>query len=448
MYSCGPTVYDYVTIGNLRSFLLSDLVRRTLLEAGFRVKQVMNITDFGHLVSDADEGDDKMTVALKREGLPLTMDAMHEVAGRYLRAFMSDVEMLNLLPAQAYPRASEHVKGQVALVATLLEKGYAYKTSDGVYFDTGKFRGYGKLGNIRLEGQKPGARVEASTEKRHPADFAVWKFNPSLGWSAPWGHGFPGWHIECSAMAMEYLGKNFDIHTGGIDLIPTHHNNEIAQSEAATGRTFARYWLHNEFITIEGRRIGKSIGNVIYLRHIVERGMSPLSYRYWLMTGHYRSPMNFTWEALEGAHTTLTRLWRHFVEEYASKRGSVNVEYYKRFRAHIHNDLDTPGAIAVMWELIKDTAVTAGSKRATLLSFDKILGLGLRESAQRLVAMKKVSVVEEKDLPSHVKEAVDAREKARRDKRFADADRLRDELLALGYSVQDTEEGPILTKVS
>lgn len=446
MYSCGPTVYDHVQIGNLRSFLLSDLIRRTLEGAGFTVKQVMNITDFGQLTSDADEGEDKMTLALRREDLPMTLDAMHEVAGRYLKSFLEDAAALDLLPANVYPRASEHVKGQVALIATLLEKGYAYKTSDGVYFDTGKFSSYGKLGSISLKGLREGARIEANKEKRNPTDFAIWKSNRNLGWDAPWGRGFPGWHIECSAMAMEYLGKSFDIHTGGIDLIPVHHNNEIAQSEAATGKPFARYWLHNEFITVEGRKISKSLGNSILLHNIVDRDYSPLAYRYWLLTGHYRSPMNFTWEALDGAQTALTRLWRHFVEEYGGKRGSVNAAYEARFLERLRDDLDTPGGLAIMWELIKDASALPGDKRATLLAFDRYLGLGLRESAKRLSTMKKIAVIGTKDLPLEIREKVKAREKSRAEKRFDDADRLRGELERAGYALTDTADGTEVAK--
>jgi cysteinyl-tRNA synthetase len=270
MYNCGPTVYDYVTIGNWRAYVFADTLRRVLEYNDIKVTQVMNITDVGHLTSDADAGEDKMTLALAREGKPLTLEAMKEVADFYTNAFLEDLAQLNIKRPAALPRASEHVEAMEALIATLMEKEYAYKTSDGVYFDISRFPSYGKLGNIKLEGQKEGARVEENAEKRNPQDFALWKRNDNLGWDAPWGKGFPGWHIECSAMSMHYLGKQFDIHTGGIDHIPIHHNNEIAQSEAATGRQYVRFWLHNAFLNIEGTKISKSLGNTIYIHNIID----------------------------------------------------------------------------------------------------------------------------------------------------------------------------------
>jgi cysteinyl-tRNA synthetase len=274
MYNCGPTVYDFAHIGNLRSYVFADTLRRALLLNGYKVMQVVNITDVGHLTSDADEGDDKMTVALKREGKSLTIEAMREVADTYTAAFLDDLNALNIRKPSALPRASEHIQADIALIETLMQKEYAYETSDGVYFDTVRFKGYGKLGGIDTSALQEGARVARNEEKRNPTDFALWKKNSTLGWASPWGRGFPGWHIECSAMAMEYLGKEIDIHTGGIDHIGTHHNNEIAQSEAATGRPFARIWMHNAHILVEGTKFSKSLGNTIQLRQLQGHGFS------------------------------------------------------------------------------------------------------------------------------------------------------------------------------
>lgn len=447
LYSCGPTVYDHVHIGNLRSFLLSDLIRRVLEYNGYRVVQIMNITDFGHLVGDGEEGDDKMTLALARENLPLTMDAMAAVGEKYAKSFFESARAFNLLPAAHYPRASAHIPAQIALVKTLLEKGYAYALPDGIYFDTSRFPAYGKLGNINLEGLREGARVERKAEKRNPTDFTLWKLNASFGWDAPWGKGFPGWHIECSAMAMQYLGKSFDIHTGGIDHIPTHHNNEIAQSEAATGKPFARYWLHNAFITIEGSRIGKSQGNAILLHNITDRGFSPLSLRFWYLGGHYRTPMNFTWEALEGAHTAWLRILRTFVEDLPKKEGMIDLAYQEKFFARINDDLDTPGALVILGELLKDTSVSKEDKRATLLSFDAVLGIGLSQSVEDLAGSFHLKVLSEEEIPETVRELMAKRERARGRAQWSEADALRADMEKMGYKIEDTPAGPRVRKM-
>ena len=377
MYSCGPTVYDYVQIGNLRSFLLSDIVRRTFEYAGYNVRQVMNFTDFGHLVSDGDEGEDKMTKGLKREGKELTMENMFTLATEYIQAFQHDREEMNILKPHTMPRASEHVSGQVAYIQTLFDKHFAYTTSDGVYFDTERFATYGELGGSASEEH---ARIEGNTEKKNPRDFALWKFNSELGWDAPWGKGFPGWHIECTAMATRYLGKTFDVHTGGIDLRSVHHNNEIAQAEAANSRPFVNYWLHNEFITIDSKRIGKSLGNAVTLKQLTDKGISSLAYRYWLLTGHYRQKMNFTWEAVLGAQTALQRALRMFVE--LKGKGTPHREYIQRFEDALYDDLNTPECIAVLWDLLKDDTVSDGDKKTTILTFDSVLGVGFSEPAR------------------------------------------------------------------
>lgn len=449
MYNCGPTVYGPIHIGNLRAFIFADIVRRVFLLNGFKVMQVMNITDIGHLVSDGDDGEDKMTLALKREGRECTLEAMYEVATKFMELFLDDIEALNIKKPSVIPRASEHVSGDIALIETLMQKECAYRTSDGVYFDTSKFSEYGKLGGIAPEGQKVGARVEVHPEKRNPIDFALWKKDENLGWDSPWGKGFPGWHIECSVMAMEYLGKEIDVHTGGIDLIGTHHNNEIAQSECATGRPFAKYWMHNEFINIEGTKISKSLKNTISLRQIIEHGYSPLAYRYWILTGHYRTKMNFSFVALDASAKALTRLHKYFAEKLQrAKGGVVDEQYSLKLLECINNDIDTPQSIALLWELVKDSNINTKNKRATMLHFDKVLGLGLLELARRDITARQlpVSTVPLKNLPEDVQELVHDREKAREDKDWKEADALRDTLTSKGYEVEDSPHGPKITK--
>lgn len=445
IYTCGPTVYDYAHIGNLRSYVFADILKRTLLLNGYAVNHTINITDFGHLVSDADQGDDKMMVALRREGKEPSLDAMLSIADRYTEFFKSDLEALGIMPPTQYTRASAYIKEEIALVATLREKGYTYDTSDGVYFDVARFPTYGKLGNIDIEKLKEGARVEVNPEKRHPADFAVWK-NGNLGWDAPWGKGFPGWHIECTAMAFATLGKQIDIHTGGIDHIATHHNGEIAQAEAATGSTpYVRYWMHNAFITLDEKRIGKSVGNAITLTQLKDRGYAPLAYRYWLLTGRYDAPMNFTFEALEGAKQAHYKLRRFAGEELAGVHaGTIDQGYRGRFIEALNDDLDTPKAIALIWELIKDKGLSKEVKRATLAHFDQTLSLGLL-SADESGVVKTLAL---ENLPSEVRALIRDREAARKDKRWDDADSLRQAINLKGYLVEDGPQGTKVTKVS
>lgn len=440
MYSCGPTVYNYPHVGNLRAALLSDIVRRTFEYAGYKVTQVMNITDFGHLTSDEDEGEDKMLKGLRREGLEPTMENMFQLATRYADAFKEDLKAMNIKMPHAMPRASEHVKGMIAYIEILLHKGFAYTTSDGVYFDVHQFPEYGVLGGTASAEH---SRIGVSSEKRDPRDFALWKMNTEMGWDAPWGKGFPGWHIECTAMSTQYLGKTFDIHTGGIDHIPVHHNNEIAQSEAANGRPFVRFWLHNEFITIDNAKFSKSLGNEILLRHLKERNIHPLAYRYWLLTAHYRQSMNLTWEALEGAQTALFRAWKAFVDLRGS--GRIVPEYQTKFETAVFSDLDTPRAVAVLWELLKDDAVSPGDKRMTILDFDRVLGIGfsLKESERGVVS--KVVVMDE--IPAEVRVLVDERNSARAAKDFARADELRKEITDAGYALEDGPTGSTLSKL-
>ncbi len=442
LYSCGPTVYDSVHIGNLRAYLLSDTIRRVLRYNGYKVKQVMNVTDIGHLSGDGDVGEDKMALAVKRAGKPMTLESLREVADVHIASFLADIDAMNIKRPHAMPRPSDCIPEQIALIETLMDKAYAYETSDGVYFDTARFPTYGRLGDIDIEGLKEGARIETHLEKRSGTDFALWKKGDEIGWDSPWGRGFPGWHIECSVMAMKHLGKQIDIHTGGEDLARVHHNNEIAQSEAATGKQFARFWLHNAFLNIDNTKISKSLGNTLRLQQLTDAGYPALAYRYWLLTAHYRSPVNFSWDALDGARTTLKRLHRFFFEDLASSdKGAINADYALRFHQAINDDLDTPRAIALLWELVKDEHIPRADKKATLLDFDKVLGIGLlRTDAEHSVPVT-VSPIALKDLPEDVRLLVIARDEMRDQKEWKKADELRDEIASHGFTVEDHPEG-------
>lgn len=448
MYNCGPTVYDRAHIGNLRAYVFADTLRRMFEYNGFSVNQVINVTDVGHLsgenAGNADEGEDKMTKALKREGMPMTLDAMYKVGTIYFDKFVEDMRELNIELPTKFPRAADHIQEDIDLIEILVEKGFAYKTSDGMYFDTTKFGDYGKLGNIDIASLKAGARVAANTEKRNPTDFALWKFNELLGWSSPWGNGFPGWHIECSAMSAKYLGQPFDVHTGGIDHIPVHHNNEIAQSEAASGGVpLANYWMHNAFITMKGGaggadgKMSKSAGGFLTLDSLEKEGLSPVAYRYWLLTAHYRSPVNFSFEAVRAAENALVRLMATLGEHVGGVEvaagGKVELGYKEKFTAFVNDDLDTPKAVALIWDLLKDTAVSAADKVATVLDFDKVLGLNI---AEELAGAKKEAAA-----PDEVIALADEREKARQSKDWKKADELRAKIGAAGFEVLDQKDG-------
>lgn len=429
IYDCGPTVYDRIHIGNFRAYIFPDLLRRTFEYNGYKVTQIINITDVGHLVGDGDVGDDKMTRALKREGKPLTLEAMHEVATKYLEQFKEDMNKLNIKEPEKLPRASDHIPDNIELIKQLESKGFAYVTSDGVYYDTAKFNGYGKLGNIDLEGQKEGVRVSQNSEKKNPSDFALWKFDDKKGWPSPWGQGFPGWHIECSSMSAKYLGQPFDIHTGGKDLAPTHHNNEIAQSEAAYDKPLANYWLHNEFLNVDSGKMSKSTGNYLTVGTLEDEAISPLSYRYWLLTAHYRSPIKFSFEAVRSAQNALIRLMKT-VSTYPDG-GSPIQEYVQKFQTFINDDLDTPKALALTWELIKDPSHSDENKKATVLDFDKVFGLKLDS----------IPSSTDEEIPEEIKALAEAREKARAHKDWKMADALRSEIEARGFKIKDTDEG-------
>lgn len=427
MYHCGPTVYDYAHIGNMRSFLLGDLLRRMFELNGYNVTQVMNITDVGQLTDDGDEGEDKMTTALIREGKPKTIEAMRELATFYTDKFVADLQTLNIKIPNELPKATEHLTEEVDMIEKLLEKNIAYKTSDGIYFDTSKFENYGELGNLRAQTSMQHSRTGINPEKRNYRDFALWKFN-DMGFESSLGKGFPGWHIECSAMAMKYLGETFDIHTGGIDLSTTHHNNEIAQSESVTGKQFVRYWLHHEFINVGEEKMAKSKGNFFQLHDISAKGIPPLAYKVWLLSGHYRTPMNFTWDALMGSQIALGKLIRQF-RDLGKETGKVSVPYQEKFMSFINDDLQTPQALALVWELLGDGEVSDPDKRASLLYFDKFLGLGLEN-------------LPEIEIPEEILNLAEQREAARKAGNFAEADLIRKQIEKQGFIVEDAPSGP------
>lgn len=438
MYTCGPTVYDYAHIGNLRSYIFADILHRVLLANGYTVKMAMNITDVGHLTDDADAGEDKMEKGAAREG-----KTAWEVAAFYTDAFLEDSSELNLLSPTIRPKATDHIQEQIDLVQRLEEKGFTYRTGDGIYFNTSRLDDYGKLAQLDVAGLQEGARVEANAEKRNITDFALWKFSPkgpkrAMEWGSPWGVGFPGWHIECSAMAIKHLGETIDIHTGGVDHIPVHHTNEIAQSEAATGKPFARFWLHGEFLLINSGRMGKSEGNFLTLQSLRNKGFDPLAYRLFVLGAHYRSKLNFSWEALEGAQRAYNKLI-NIVAEWDEPADKTAVHLYG-FNAVINDDLNTPRGLAIMWELIREPAtpaLTTAVKANTVFKMDEVLGLSLRQKADDL--KRKI-----KNAGEDVRALVQEREEARVEKDFKTADRIRDRIDSMGFVVEDTDEGPIL----
>jgi cysteinyl-tRNA synthetase len=447
MYNCGPTVYGTQHIGNLSMFVFTDVLRRVLEYNGFTINQVINITDFGHLTSDADEGEDKMSKGLKREGMDVTMENMSKLAEKYAEQFLNDLKLLNIdISEIEFPRASAYINAEIALVQTLVEKGYAYEGNDAVYYDTSRFPAYGELGGIDLQGLKEGARVAANEEKHHPIDFVLWKKDPKMGWDSPWGTGFPGWHIECSAMINSTLGKQIDIHTGGIEHIPVHHNNEIAQSEAATGKhPLSRFWLHRAHVQIEGSKIAKSDGNVVYLSEIIERGFHPMALRYLFLGAHYRTSSNFSWEALEASQNAFLKLRRYIDSLRDVATGTPPADYQKRWQERLNDDLDTPGALAVMWEMLRDEKeLSPEDLKAGILDIDRVLGLGLDKDdpkAEALWSKLFGALVDGDAIPERVSTLLTAREEARRAKDWHRADALRKEIESLGYTIEDAADG-------
>ncbi|MFH8107993.1 MAG: cysteine--tRNA ligase [Candidatus Aenigmatarchaeota archaeon] len=431
MYSCGPTVYWYQHIGNLRTYIFVDILKRVLLYNGYEVTHVMNITDVGHLTSDADTGEDKIELAAKREG-----KSAKEIAEYYTKIFMEDLKKLNILPPTIWCKASEHIKEQIELIKKIEEKGFTYRTSDGIYFDTSKLEDYGKLARLDKKGLLPGKRVPIK-EKRNPTDFALWKFSEKPGirqqeWESPWGIGYPGWHIECSAMSSKYLGEQFDIHTGGEDHIHIHHTNEIAQSEVAFGKKpWVRYWLHARFLTFKGEKISKSKGGLYTLSDLEKMGFHPLAYRYFVLSAHYRKTLDFSLEKLKEAQESYFKL-KSLIFEISTKEknNKINKKYLKEFEKFINDDLNTPKALQTLWKLVRDKK--AKGKLATIKEMDKVFALDL---------------IVEGEIPEYVKKLVEKREILRKEKKFDEADKIREELKKMGYLIEDTKDGPKIKKI-
>ncbi len=435
MYSCGPTVYNYAHIGNLRAYLFMDTLRRVLKYNGYTLKHVMNITDVGHLVSDSDEGEDKMLKAARIE-----KKDPFEIAEFYMNAFLQDIDKLNIDKPEIIARATEHISVMEKYVQQIIENGFTYETEKTIYFDTSKLDKYGVLSNRNVEEQKAGARVEFDSEKKNISDFAVWIKAPEnhlMKWDTFWGKCYPGWHLECSAMSYQYLGEQFDIHTGGIDHIPIHHENEIAQSKGFCGKIPAHVWMHVDFLTIDGGKMSKSLNNLYTLQDLADRGYEPPVYRMFQFTSSYRNKINFTWEAMESAKVALNRLREGYLRH---KEGTETIEkemiqkYEEKFLNAINDDLNMPVAMSVVWEVLKNPQKSKELKDL-LLKFDAVLGFDLAHYEKQ-----------EESLSDEILELVKQRDEARQTKNWAESDRIRDILIKKGYLVKDTKEGTILSK--
>lgn len=436
IYCCGPTVYHYAHIGNLRTYIFEDVLRRTLEYYGFKVKHVVNITDVGHLTSDADEGDDKMEKGAARTG-----KSVWEVAEFYTNAFMEDLKNLNILQPSVWCKATDHIQDQIALVKSLEDKGYTYKTSDGIYFDSLKFPRYADFARLDVENLRRGSRIDMG-EKRSATDFALWKFSPvdkkrAMEWNSPWGVGFPGWHIECSAMAMKHLGPTLDIHCGGTDHIRVHHTNEIAQSECSTGQTFARFWMHGEFLRLSGDKMSKSTGEFLTISLLMEKGFNPLDYRLFAYTSHYRNYLNFNWESLESAREANRSLHKK-TDPLIGKATAIESEAAKKFQQEfkeaLGDDLNVPKALGVLNSMLR-SELSEGEKAALVQDFDKVLGLRL--DIPREEFEKKQEDVD----TAKIEALIEERAQARKAKNWAESDRIRDELAAMGVAIKDGPAG-------
>ena len=428
LYTCGPTVYNYAHLGNLRTYVFEDILKRVLQYNNFKVKHIMNITDVGHLTGDMDMGEDKLEVGAKREG-----KSAWEIAKFYEKAFKQDIAALNIEEPTTWCKATEHIAEQINLIKQLEAKGFTYKTSDGIYFDTSKVKKYNKLSHLKLDELKEGARVEKNDEKKHPTDFALWKFSPKgakrqMEWASPWGNGFPGWHIECSAMSLKYLKNSLDIHCGGIDHINIHHTNEIAQSEAATGKPFFNYWLHGAFLNIAGgKKMAKSAGNFLTIQALLDKKIEPLAFRFACLQVHYRKPMEYSQEIIKNAQRGLEHL-RNQLKALPAKAGKVDQAFKVKFLSAVNDDLNMPRALAVAQEVLK-SKLADKDKRATILDFDKVLGLGLGE------------VKAEQAVPEQIKKLLALREMARANKDWSKADALRAQIEGEGWLIEDGPQG-------
>jgi cysteinyl-tRNA synthetase len=444
LYTCGPTVYNYAHIGNLRTYVFEDILKRVLILNGYKVNHVMNITDVGHLTSDADSGEDKIEKRAAKESR-----SVWEIADFYTQEFKDNLESLNILGPNKWIRATKTIKEQISLIKELEKKGFTYTINDGVYFDTSKLKNYGQLSTLKKEEIMAGVRVEMG-QKKNPTDFALWKFSYQGGksfdpaqddaakrrqmeWASPWGVGFPGWHTECVVMSCKELGLPFDIHCGGIDHLSIHHPNEIAQAEAAYDKPLANYWLHGEFLIIGEDKMAKSENNFIIIRTLQEKNVPPLALRYLYLTTHYRSKLNFSWESLTAAKNALAKIYETISGW--QKNGKADKQYLEQFLSAINDDLDTPKAIALTWQLI-DSLLSPENKLATLFEFDKIFGLNLEKIWHQY-----------KKIPGEIKKLVNQREKVRQEKNWQESDRLREEIKKLGYSVEDTSTGPVIKKI-
>ncbi len=435
MYSCGLTVYNYAHIGNLRTYIFMDLLRRALRYEGYEVKGVMNITDVGHLTDDGDDGEDKM----EKRAKALKIDPW-EIAKRYTEAFLKDFDRLNIGKPEIICKATDHIKEMEEFVMDLVEKGYGYETSDGIYYDISKFPQYGMLSKSKADDRQAGARVEVNDEKRNPYDFALWKKAPKehiMQWESPWGMGYPGWHIECSTMSRKYLGDEFDIHTGGVDHIPIHHENEIAQSYAETGKVPAKFWMHGEFMLVDGGKMSKSLGNVYTVSELAERGYTPMVFRYFCLNTHYRKKLNFTFEAMDGAKAGYERLCSALLKHKNSSENAdeeVIKKYEKLFFDAISDDLNVPEALGVLWTTLKEAP--AKNVYETALKFDQVLGLRLDEVKEK----------EESEIPAEIYALAEEMQKARAVKNWAVADEARAKITEKGYIVKNTPSGYEINK--
>lgn len=425
-YSCGPTVYNYAHIGNYRAYIFADILKRVLLYEGYKVKHIMNLTDI----------DDKTIRGSQEEGKTLK-----EFTEFYTEEFFKDIKSLNILEPTKFTKATDYIREMVDIINKLLDKKLAYKSNDGsIYFDIKKFKNYGALSRIVREEQKEnaGGRIKTDEyEKENAQDFALWKAwdekDGEVFWNTELGKGRPGWHIECSAMSMKNLGEKIDIHTGGVDNIFPHHENEIAQSEGATGKQFVKYWMHNEWVLVDQKKMAKSANNFYTLRDIITKGINPLAYRFWLLMANYRTRVNFVYPALEASDTALKRLYGLYLalgEEY----GHINKEYQNKFKEFIEDDLDTPRALTLLWDVLKDENISNADKKATILDFDKVLGLGFE-------------YLKEEKIPKEILELADEREEARKNKDFKKSDGLRKKINSLGYEIKDTPEGQKVSKI-
>ena len=435
LYTCGPTVYNFAHIGNLRSYIFADVLRRVLKYNKLPVKQVMNITDVGHLTSDADEGEDKMEKGAKREG-----KTVWDIAQEYTEAFQADMAKLHIEEPDIWCKATDHIPEQIAQIQQLEEKGFTYTTSDGVYFDTSKLDDYGKLARLNIDQLQAGVRVDMG-EKKHATDFALWKFSPTdeqraMEWDSPWGKGFPGWHIECSAMSMKYLGDQFDIHTGGIDHIQVHHTNEIAQAEGATGKKpWVQFWMHGEFLVLNKGKMAKSGEGFIILQTLIDKGYEPLAYRYMCLTASYRQQLTFSWEALETAKHSYEKIKSKVLDlqENSSDCSDDVAKHKEQFLHAINDDLNMPQALAALWGLLRDDKISSKARLELANDFDTVLGLGIADFGSE-------------DIPADIVTLAEKREKARAEKNWEASDKLRDEIHEKGFIIDDKKEGFVLRK--